>query len=83
MRLGEAALKGGEYILMCKRFLSAINSGAVPDLKDTWGYIREEKAREVVEQVREAYTERLRMRLNNKFPMPAVRLAELLQHMRA
>jgi len=45
MRLGEAALKGGEYILMCKKFLSAINSGAVPDLKDTWGYIKEEKAR--------------------------------------
>jgi hypothetical protein len=40
VRLGEAALRGSDYLLMCRRFLAAINSGAVPDLKDTWGYIR-------------------------------------------
>lgn len=37
---------------MCKRFLAAINGGAVPNLLDTWGYIKEEKARQAVEQVR-------------------------------
>lgn len=47
MRMGEVALKGSDYLLMCKRFLSAINTGAVPNLMDTWGYIREEKARQV------------------------------------
>jgi hypothetical protein len=74
VRLGDAALKGSDYLLMCRRFLTAINSGAVPDLKDTWGYIREEKARQVVEHVKDAYNEKLRARLNNKLPMPSNRL---------
>jgi hypothetical protein len=56
MRLGEVALSGSDYLLMCRKFLAAINTGAVPDLLDTWGYIKEEKARQVVELVRENYT---------------------------
>jgi hypothetical protein len=43
-------------MLMCKKFLDAINTGAVPDMLDTWGYIKEEKARQVAELVRESYT---------------------------
>lgn len=34
------SLKGSDYMLMCKKFLDAINNGAVPDLLDTWGYIK-------------------------------------------
>ena len=69
-------------MLMCKKFLDAINTGAVPDMLDTWGYIKEEKARQVTEVVTENYTEKLRNRLGNKMPMPTARLAEFLLALR-
>lgn len=49
-------LRGSDYMLMCKKFLDAINTGAVPDMLDTWGYIKEEKARQVTEVVKDNYT---------------------------
>lgn len=51
----SGALNGKEYSLMISKYLTAINAGQVPNLMDTWGFIRSEKARAAVEQVREGY----------------------------
>jgi hypothetical protein len=59
---------------MVKRYLEALNSGRMPNIMDTWSFIREEKARQVAEHLREVYTERIKIKLGNKFPMPALRL---------
>lgn len=45
--LSESALKGGEYVMMVKKYLAAINEGKVPNIGDTWTFIKEEKARQV------------------------------------
>jgi len=67
-------LKGKDYILMVNRYLNAINCGEMPNLQDTWTFIREEKARQVFEYLREEYTEKLRNKLANRLPMPTLKL---------
>jgi hypothetical protein len=67
---------------MCKKYLNAINNGGIPNLMDTWSYIKEERAREIVEQVRENYTDKLRNKLGNRLPMPLGRLNDILNVLR-
>lgn len=59
---------------MVNRYLNAINCGEMPNLQDTWTFIREEKARQVFEYLREEYTEKLRNKLANRLPMPTLKL---------
>lgn len=49
---------------------------------DTWSYIKEERAREIVEQVRESYTDKLRSKLGNRLPMSNTRLNDILSLLR-
>lgn len=49
---GSAAINGKEYSLMIKKYLNAMNAGQMPDLADTWTYIRAEKARAAFETSR-------------------------------
>ena len=39
-KMNNAALTGKQYVMMIKRYLQAINNNALPDLLDTWGYIK-------------------------------------------
>jgi len=53
MKLNNSGpLNGGEYTIMIKKYLTAINAGQVPNLTDTWTFIRTEKARLIAETVR-------------------------------
>jgi hypothetical protein len=53
MKLNNSGpLSGSEYTIMVKKYLTAINAGQVPNLSDTWTFIRTEKARFVTEIVR-------------------------------
>jgi len=53
MKLNNSGpLNGGEYTIMIKKYLTAINAGQVPNLTDTWTFIRIEKARLIAETVR-------------------------------
>ena len=36
-------LTGKEYAMVVKKYLTAINNGAVPNIVDTWTFIKEEK----------------------------------------
>ena len=38
---GTEALNGKEYVMMIGKYLNAINEGQMPDLADTWTFIRE------------------------------------------
>jgi hypothetical protein len=49
-------LRGKDYILMINRYLSALNCGEMPNLLDTWSYIRQEKAIQIMEYLRQSYT---------------------------
>lgn len=40
---------------MIEKYLAAINANQMPNLMDTWSFIRAEKARVAVEMVRENY----------------------------
>ena len=46
---GKDEIKGKEYILVVKKYLAAINNGAVPNIIDIWTFIKEEKRREAIE----------------------------------
>lgn len=35
--------------MVVQKYLNAINTGAVPNMVDTWSFIKEEKCREAVE----------------------------------
>ena len=48
MRLGSGSLNGKDYVLMARQYLSAINGGKMPDLLDTWTYIKNERSRAAV-----------------------------------
>lgn len=37
---------------MIKKYLEAINNGAVPDMMDTWGFIKQEKAHQAANTVK-------------------------------
>ncbi len=63
---------------MIKKYLSAMNAGQMPDLADTWTYIRAQKARAAFEVSRESYNDRIRNRVCPRLPMPNNRLEELL-----
>ena len=47
VQLSNSALTGSQYVIMVKRYLKAINEGKVPNINDTWTFIKEEKARQV------------------------------------
>ena len=40
VKLSGSALKGSEYVIMVKRYLTAINEGRVPNINDTWSFIK-------------------------------------------
>ena len=46
---GSGAISGKEYVMMISKYLRAINEGQMPDLADTWTFIRDEKARAAAE----------------------------------
>ncbi len=49
LKLGKSgSLKGRDYVLMINKYLGAINCGQMPDLLDTWTYIRNERGRAAV-----------------------------------
>jgi len=57
VRLNNSSpLKGKDYVLMINKYLSAINCGEMPNLLDTWSYIRQEKAMQTLEYLRQNYT---------------------------
>jgi hypothetical protein len=56
VKLSNSALTGNEYVIMVKRYLSAINEGKVPNINDTWSFIKEEKARQVSYELTEIYS---------------------------
>ena len=37
---GSGALNGKEYLLMIRKYLSAINEGQMPNLEDTWTFLK-------------------------------------------
>lgn len=49
-------ITGREYVLVVQKYLNAINTGAVPNMVDTWTFIKEEKCREALEEIRRTYT---------------------------
>jgi hypothetical protein len=36
----KSNLKGPEYIMMTKKYITAINDGKVPNMTDTWTFIK-------------------------------------------
>ncbi len=40
VKLSNSALKGNEYVMMVKNYLHAINEGKVPNITDTWTFIK-------------------------------------------
>ena len=42
--------------MVVQKYLAAINSGAVPNMIDTWSFIKEEKCREALEEIRRSCT---------------------------
>lgn len=52
---GTEALNGKEYVMMIGKYLNAINEGQMPDLADTWTFIREQKARAAAEEAKQNY----------------------------
>ena len=48
-------LNGEAYCNMIVSYVKAINEGKIPNLNDTWTFIRQEKARKTIDGVREHY----------------------------
>jgi hypothetical protein len=51
IKLSNSDLKGNEYLMMVQRYLHAINEGKVPNIMDTWTFIKDEKARQISEEI--------------------------------
>lgn len=47
VRLSNSCLNGSEYLMMIQKYLIAINEGKVPNITDTWTFIKEEKTRQI------------------------------------
>ena len=62
-------LNGETYCNMIVSYVKAINEGKIPNLNDTWTFIRQERARKVVDGVREHYQEKLRTRIGSRLPI--------------
>lgn len=54
---------------MVKRYLKAINEGSVPNLMDTWAFIKEEKGRQVAYDLIEEYSEKAKSKIMARLPM--------------
>lgn len=76
-------ITGREYVMVVQKYISAINSGAVPSMIDTWTFIKEQKCREAMEDIKKTFTERLKTKLIPKIPMRRVVLQEHLKSMKA
>lgn len=55
--------------MIVQKYLSAINTGAVPNMVDTWTFIKEEKCREALEEITRTYTEKIKSKIISKIPM--------------
>lgn len=64
--------------MMIKKYLSSINLGQIPSMLDTWTSIKQEKSRQVVEGLKEVYTDRVKAKMANRLPLPALRITEAL-----
>jgi hypothetical protein len=79
MKLNNSgALTGREYAMMVKKYVGAINAGQVPNLMDTWSFIRAEKSRIAQDNARDSYNDKLRTRLGSRLPIPSTKLSEFL-----
>lgn len=64
--------------MMVKKYLHAINQGKVPNLTDTWTFIKEEKARQISSDLIEVYTEKIKTKVFPRFPLKFIQLDELM-----
>lgn len=60
--------------MVVHKYLAAINTGAVPDMVDTWTFIKEEKSRMAMEEIRKIYTEKIKTKIVTKIPMRKIML---------
>jgi hypothetical protein len=58
--------------MVVQKYLAAINTGAVPDMVDTWTFIKEEKGRRAMEEIRKIYTEKIKSKIVTKIPMKKI-----------
>ena len=61
-------LTGKEYAMVVKKYLTAINNGAVPNIVDTWTFIKEEKRREAIEEIKKMYESKIKNKIVDKIP---------------
>ena len=61
-------LTGKEYAMVVKKYLTAINNGAVPNIVDTWTFIKEEKRREAIEEIKKMYENKIKNKIVDKIP---------------
>jgi hypothetical protein len=49
--------------------LEAINDGRVPNVGDTWGFVRQERTRKVIEDLERDYEERVKAKVVARMPV--------------
>ena len=68
--------------MVIKNYLNAINKGAIPNIVDTWTYIKEEKRRSALEEIKKIYSEKVQLKIVDKIPMKHVNLEKLFNTMK-
>lgn len=63
---------------MVKKFIQAINQGKVPNITDTWTFIKEEKINQVSSELIEKYTEKVKLKVFGRLPLKFIQLDELV-----
>lgn len=63
---------------MVKKFIQAINQGKVPNITDTWTFIKEEKINQVSSELIEKYTEKVKLKVFARLPLKFIQLDELV-----
>ena len=55
--------------MVIRNYLHAINKGAIPNIVDTWTFIKEEKRRSALEEIRKMYSDKVQLKIVDKIPM--------------
>ena len=66
---GKDEIKGRDYAMVIKKYLTAINQGVIPNIVDTWTFIKEEKRREAVDEIKKIYSDKIQSKIIDKMPI--------------
>lgn len=69
--------------MMVQKYLIAINEGKVPNITDTWTFIKEQKTRQISADLIESYTEKVKTRILPRLPIKFGQLQELMSNLKS